>query len=88
VSATCWHSKCVLGDHGMDDRIHETESGETFRAPLAEPAPVDWPARFRAAGEVTKGVYPGALLLALAKALEECPDDVEAIGSALLGRDR
>jgi hypothetical protein len=48
-------------------------------------APIDWPARFRAAAEVAAGMYLGGLLLALSKELELCPDKVEAIGRALLG---
>jgi hypothetical protein len=53
---------------------------------------VDWPARFRRAAEVADGMYPGGLLLALAKELEENPVTAEVIGRALLGeteeRDR
>jgi hypothetical protein len=54
--------------------------------PLAEPAPIDWPARLRRAATVRGvGMYPGGLLLALAKELEENPGTAKAIGQVLSG---
>jgi hypothetical protein len=88
MSETCWHSQCALDAHGMDERIHETESGKAFRAPLDDPAPIDWPARFRAAADAVEGECTPAWywLFSLATHLQHAdePHVVEAIGRALL----
>jgi hypothetical protein len=88
MSETCWHSQCALDAHGMDERIHETESGKAFRAPLDDPAPIDWPARFRAAAEVvTQEGWSGYgnMFRALGTWVAHRDADlVEAIGRALL----
>lgn len=49
-------------------------------------APIDWPARLRAAAEVADGETQ-LMLASLARRLERYPYAVEAIGRALLGEE-
>lgn len=64
------------GWHRCDPSMH----------PQTEPAPVDWPARFRKAADVAEWNYVAGDLRAVADSLEVMPPDVvEAIGRELGG---
>lgn len=55
-------------------------------AEITPGAPVDWPARFRAAAEVADGLHAGNLLFATGDELACLPTEtVESIGRALSG---
>jgi hypothetical protein len=76
-------ARARCGGPRLCDQCRADESRKT--------APVDWPARFRAAAEAVEGfgaVPVRVALRVLAKDLEHTPPHVvEAIGRALLGED-
>lgn len=78
-----WDALAAIADADGElfDRIHEA------RLELdAAKGPDVWPARFRAAAEVARGFGRGDLPRALERMADfGSPDEVEAIGRALLG---
>lgn len=80
VSSIDWNPTCLPGD----ERRAIVRQILGLATPL--PAPIDWPAQFRAAAEVADGLHAGNLLFATGDELACLPTEtVEAIGRALLG---
>lgn len=87
--AECWTLMSV-----MNEPLHEwpcPNCGATTRARMADgpPAPIDWPARFRAAAEAARREGFDVLAAHLGEASDHLrlPCRVEAVGRALLGQN-